>query len=122
MAQGQCRACEPRSDPGHVAPLKRKNWFVYGKPPPERLSKGTRPEAVLAYLAPAGIRTLPESVRPRWVAYPSFVMMIVPEAANIPPTPWQTEILAPGIWAGAMPRIWRTLSCSAYMPYMPECM
>ena len=49
-------------------------------------------------------------------------MMIVPEAANMPPTPWQTEILAPGIWAGAVPRIWRTLSYSAYMPYMPECM
>ena len=29
----------------------------------------------------------------------------------MPPTPWQTEILAPGTWAGAMPRIWRTLSC-----------
>jgi hypothetical protein len=27
----------------------------------------------------------------------------------MPPTPWQTEILAPGIWAGAVPRIWRTL-------------
>src|SRR5271166_740745 len=40
----------------------------------------------------------------------------------MPPTAWQTEILAPGIWAGAMPRIWRTLSCSAYMPYIPECM
>jgi hypothetical protein len=26
----------------------------------------------------------------------------------MPPTPWQTEILAPGIWAGAVPRIWRT--------------
>jgi hypothetical protein len=39
-------------------------------------------------------------------------MMIVPEAANMPPTPWQTEILAPGIWAGAMPRIWRTLSAA----------
>jgi hypothetical protein len=37
----------------------------------------------------------------------------VPEAANMPPTPWQTEIFALGIWAGAMPRIWRTLSCSA---------
>jgi hypothetical protein len=49
-------------------------------------------------------------------------MMIVPEAANMPPTPWQTEILAPGIWAGAMPRIRHTLSCSAYMPYMPEYM
>jgi hypothetical protein len=24
----------------------------------------------------------------------------VPEAANMPPTPWQTEIRAPGIWAG----------------------
>jgi len=52
----------------------------------------------------------------------SFDMMIVPEAANMPPTPWQTLILAPGTWAGAMPRIWRTLSCKAYMPYMPECM
>jgi hypothetical protein len=51
-----------------------------------------------------------------------FDMTTVPEAANMPPTPWQTEILAPGIWAGAVPRIWRTLSCSAYMPYMPECM
>jgi hypothetical protein len=27
-------------------------------------------------------------------------MMIVPEAANMPPTPWQTETLAPGICAG----------------------
>src|SRR6516165_8921942 len=27
-------------------------------------------------------------------------MIIVPEAANMPPTPWQTEILAPVIWAG----------------------
>ena len=52
----------------------------------------------------------------------SFDMMIVPEAANLPPTPWQTEILAPGIYVGAMPRIWRTLSWSAYIPYMPECM
>jgi hypothetical protein len=42
-------------------------------------------------------------------------MMLVPEAANKPPTPCQTEILAPGIWAGATPRIWRTLSCSAYV-------
>src|SRR5580704_16799098 len=37
------------------------------------------------------------------------LMMIVPEAANMPPTPWQTEIQAPGIWAAATPRIWRTL-------------
>ena len=33
----------------------------------------------------------------------------------------ETETFAPGICAGAMPRICRTLSCSAYMPYMPEC-
>ncbi len=46
----------------------------------------------------------------------SFDMMMAPEAANMPSAPWQTEILQPGIWAGAMPRIWRTLSCSAYMP------
>jgi len=32
-------------------------------------------------------------------------MIIVPEAANMPPTPWQTEILTQGICAGAMPRI-----------------
>jgi hypothetical protein len=25
----------------------------------------------------------------------SFVKMIVPDAANMPPTPWQTETLAP---------------------------
>jgi hypothetical protein len=47
-------------------------------------------------------------------------MMMVPEAANMPPRPWQTEILAPRIWAGVAARIWRTLSCNAYMPYMPE--
>src|SRR5579859_7525057 len=52
----------------------------------------------------------------------SFEKMIVPEAANMPPTPWQTDTLAPAICAGAMPRICRTLSCNAYMPYMPECM
>jgi len=40
----------------------------------------------------------------------SFDMMMAPEAANMPPTPWQTEILASGIWAGAVPRIWRALS------------
>jgi hypothetical protein len=44
------------------------------------------------------------------------------DAANMPPTPWQTEIFASLTCAGAMPRICRTLSCSAYMPYMPECM
>ena len=51
----------------------------------------------------------------------SLEKMIVPDAANIPPTPWQTEIFAPSICAGDVPRICRTLSCSAYMPYMPEC-
>jgi len=35
----------------HLAPLRRKKWFLYAKPPPERLSKGAGPEAVLAYLA-----------------------------------------------------------------------
>jgi hypothetical protein len=29
-------------------------------------------------------------------------------------------IRAPSIWAGADPRIWRTLFCRAYMPYIPE--
>ena len=46
----------------------------------------------------------------------------VPAEANMPPTPWHTEILASFTWAGAVPRSWRTPSCSAYMPYMPECM
>ena len=52
----------------------------------------------------------------------SFEKMIVPEAPNMPPTPWLTLIFAPGTWAGAVPRICRTLSCRAYMPYIPECM
>ena len=42
-------------------------------------------------------------------------MMMVPEAANMPPTPWHTEILAPGFWAGAVPRIWRTFSCRVHV-------
>ena len=46
-------------------------------------------------------------------------MMIVPDAANMPPTPWQTEILAPGIWAGATPRIWRTLSAWQWVIVAP---
>ena len=25
----------------------------------------------------------------------------------MPPTPWQTEILVPGTWAGVDPRIWQ---------------
>jgi hypothetical protein len=57
-----------------------------------------------------------------WTCYFSFVNTIVPLAANMPPTPWHTEIFAFGTCAGAMPRICRTLSCSAYIPYMPECM
>ena len=40
----------------------------------------------------------------------SLEKMIVPEAANMPPTPCAIEIFAPGTCAGAMPRIWRTLS------------
>jgi len=31
------------------------------------------------------------------------------------------EMLAPGL-RGAVPRVWRTLSWKAYMPYIPECM
>ena len=50
---------------------------------------------------------------------PSFVNTIVPDAANMPPTPWQTEIFAPCTCAGAVPRIWRMLSWRANMPYMP---
>jgi hypothetical protein len=62
-----------------------------------------------------------QSVSP--VPHPlSLLKIMVPLAANMPPTPWATEILAPATWAAAVPRIWRTLSCSAYMPYMPECM
>jgi hypothetical protein len=30
----------------------------------------------------------------------SFDMRMVPAAANMPPTPWQTEILAASIWGG----------------------
>ena len=49
----------------------------------------------------------------------SFDMMTVPEAENIPPTPWHTLTFTSGTCAGAMPRTWRTLSCRANMPYMP---
>src|SRR5262245_46955120 len=52
----------------------------------------------------------------------SLLNTMVPLAANMPPTPWAMEILAPLTCAAATPRIWRTPSCSAYMPYMPECM
>ena len=34
-----------------------------------------------------------------------LLKIIVPDAANIPPTPWQTEIFAPSICAGDVPRI-----------------
>ena len=43
--------CRREAFASHLAPLRRKNWFVYAKPPPELLSKGAGPEAVLAYLA-----------------------------------------------------------------------
>jgi Putative transposase/Transposase zinc-binding domain len=43
--------CRREAFAAHLAPLKRKNWFVYAKPPPELLSKGAGPEAVLSYLA-----------------------------------------------------------------------
>jgi hypothetical protein len=42
---------DPAAFAAHLAPLRRKNWFVYAKPPPELLSKGAGPGAVLAYLA-----------------------------------------------------------------------
>jgi len=37
--------CDKQAFAGHLVPLKRKNWFVYAKPP------FAGPEAVLAYLA-----------------------------------------------------------------------
>ena len=51
-----------------------------------------------------------------------LVITMQPLAANMPPTPRHTDTSAPSTCAGAVPRIWRTLSCKAYMPYMPECM
>ncbi len=48
-----------------------------------------------------------------------FEKTTVPLALNMPPTPWQTETFAPATCAGAVPRICRTLSCRANMPYMP---
>ena len=50
----------------------------------------------------------------------SLVKTRLPAAMNMPPTPWQNETLAPSTWCGASPRIWRTDSWMAYMPYMPE--
>ena len=69
--------------------------------------------------------TFSQDARPRAPAATygaSLDQMIVPEAPNMPPTPWLIEIFAPGTWAGATPRSCRTLSWMAYMPYMPECM
>ena len=80
----------------------RGSTSLISKPPPECFA--CRPP-----LSEGGVQ--------RWL-----VKMIVPEAPNMPPTPWQTEIFAFGTCAAAVPRICRTLSCSAYMPYMPECM
>ena len=45
MSAGGVPWYEARRDRTHLAPLKRKNWFVYAKPP------FAGPEAVLAYLA-----------------------------------------------------------------------
>jgi hypothetical protein len=42
----------------------------------------------------------PEVLGSRLIYSGWFDMMIVPEAANMPPTPWQTEILAPGDLGG----------------------
>jgi len=39
------RACVPRGFAAYLAPLRKRNWFVYAKPP------FAGPEAVLAYLA-----------------------------------------------------------------------
>src|SRR5260221_10897065 len=35
----------------YLAPLRKTRWFVYSKRPPELLSKGAGPAAVLAYLS-----------------------------------------------------------------------
>ncbi len=81
-------------------------------------------EAAPAATVGRGYHSLPVARCPLLVARygRSFDVMIVPAAANMPPTPWARLIFAPGTWAGATPRSWRTLSWRAYMPYMPECM
>jgi hypothetical protein len=40
-----------RAFTAYLAPLRRAEWVVYSKRPPELLSKGGGPEAVLAYLS-----------------------------------------------------------------------
>ena len=52
-----------------------------------------------------GRTTVPSGMPPGTGDHASFVKMIVPLAANMPPTPWQTEIFAPSTWAGEVPRI-----------------
>lgn len=52
----------------------------------------------------------------------ALVSTTVAAAENMPPTPCTTESFAPAICAGEMPRICRTDSCSANIPYIPECM
>src|SRR6201993_746280 len=41
----------PQAFAAYLAPLKRTRWYVYAKRPPELLSKGAGPKAVLAYLS-----------------------------------------------------------------------
>ena len=41
----------PEAFAAYLAPLKRTRWYVYAKRPPELLSKGAGPKAVLAYLS-----------------------------------------------------------------------
>ncbi len=52
----------------------------------------------------------------------SVVSTAVAAAENMPPTPCTRDSFAPLTCAGEMPRICRTPSCRANMPYMPECM
>jgi hypothetical protein len=41
----------PQAFAAFLAPLKRTRWYVYATRPPELLSKGAGPKAVLAYLS-----------------------------------------------------------------------
>jgi hypothetical protein len=67
-------------------------------------------------LMPLHRRGTRSSARSRPAAYGgSSDMMMVPEAANMPPTPWHTENLAPGIWAR------RCRASGARSPARPTC-
>jgi len=73
-----------------------ENWPPVTKPSRGKASSAWNTPIGYSLLAGASGRSLScASLRNDEGGYRSFVKMMVPDAANMPPTPWHTEILAP---------------------------